>query len=138
MHDKNYQPTNFYYVFVYGSLKNSFHNDIVLKDAEFVTNSRLKNHSLYVYETKTGVGNFPIMMPNKNHSVMGEIYIVDDYTLHKLDKLESEGSMYDRVLVDILIDNHLTEVYTYVGNPSFWEGYLTIYTNERLHNWKKP
>ena len=134
----NFENTNYYYVFVYGSLKNDFHNSGVLKYSEFVCSSRLKDHALYVFGTKTGSGNFPVMIPNKHHSVMGEVYIVDDYTLKILDDLESEGDMYNRVLVDILVDGSIQEVYTYVGNHSFWKGYLENYSTERLHNWKKP
>ena len=122
----NYENINYYYVFVYGSLKNDFHNNEVLGNSEFVGSSRLKNHALYVFGTSTGIGNFPVMMPNKNHSVMGEIYIIDDYTLKLLDDVESEGNMYNRVLVDILVDGSVQEVYTYVGNQSFWLDFLIL------------
>jgi len=132
------ETQNYYYVFVYGSLKKNFHNDSVLSQSEFVGTSRLKNHALYNFETSKGDGKFPIMLPASGHTVMGEVYIVDDYTLDDLDDLESEGNMYNRVLVDVLIDNSYHEVYTYVGNQSFWKDYLQLYSTERLHNWKKP
>ena len=80
------------YVFVYGSLKVGFHNNVVLKKSEkisdFVTSEKYDMFSL---------GNFPAMSStNKNYHIAGELYAVDDETLSNLDILEGEGHFYKK------------------------------------------
>jgi gamma-glutamylcyclotransferase (GGCT)/AIG2-like uncharacterized protein YtfP len=47
---------------------------------------------------------FPVIMPDpEGKPITGEIYTVDDETLARLDRLEREGSSYDRKLIDVTL-----------------------------------
>lgn len=83
-----------YKVFVYGTLKKSFHNHYLLKSSEFIGTA----HSLSKFNM-INLGGFPALLYNSDegYSVSGEIYNVTPNTLKELDILEGEGSFYDRV-----------------------------------------
>jgi gamma-glutamylcyclotransferase (GGCT)/AIG2-like uncharacterized protein YtfP len=79
------------YVFVYGTLKKSFPNDHYLTDSIFLGKATIQGQLL-------NIGPFPglIGTGSKKDRVQGEIYIVDNETLARLDRLEGEGSLYLR------------------------------------------
>ena len=86
-------------VFVYGSLKKGFYNNVVLGDSEFVAVDIVSGYSLI------SLGAFPMAIPDPNGQVIGEVYYVTPETLEKLDRLEGfhidnpYSSMYDRQVV---------------------------------------
>ena len=80
-------------LFVYGTLKKGGSNHSFIKGSEFLRHDILKDHAIY----KPNHFSFPIMMPNKNSKVYGEVYRVDSDTLNKLDMLEREGIFYNRI-----------------------------------------
>ena len=80
-------------VFVYGTLKKGCSNHHFLKDSDFVRHEILKDHAIYVPRGMR----FPIMLKSKGDKVYGEVYRISSTTLAKLDMLESEGHLYNRV-----------------------------------------
>src|SRR5260370_24467176 len=85
-------------VFVYGTLKSGFWNHYLLKGCEFF------GAAATVPTYKMIENGFPVIMPDpEGKPLAGEIYIVDDETLARLDQLEREGSSYDRKLIDVTL-----------------------------------
>jgi gamma-glutamylaminecyclotransferase len=92
-------------VFVYGSLKRGYQNYAILRDSAFVGPS-----FIYGPYKMVSLGAFPgvVKIPFNEtswrqepwHYVAGELYKVDDLTLERLDILESNGSFYQREMVD--------------------------------------
>ena len=86
-------------VFVYGSLKKGFYNNVVLGDSEFVAVDIVSGYSLI------SLGAFPMAIPDPEGYVIGEVYYVTPETLERLDRLEGfhidtpYSSMYDRKVV---------------------------------------
>lgn len=89
-------------VFVYGSLRKGFHNNHFMKDAEFVCEARSRNPEwlLNQFNSKSKPGAFVPGITEGDKYIKGEIYKVDDEGLAKLDKLEENGTRYQRRLVN--------------------------------------
>lgn len=116
------------YVFVYGTLKRGYGN----------YDRILKNTSQFV-GTATTCGRydmldsgFPVIMenPDGGHVVRGDVFLVHQIpVLDDLDRLEGEGSMYDRKEIEVELiraDNKMlggrpdiVRVQTYVGCPAW-------------------
>jgi gamma-glutamylcyclotransferase (GGCT)/AIG2-like uncharacterized protein YtfP len=85
-------------VFVYGTLKSGFSNHYLLEGCEFFGDAAT------VPTYKMIENGFPVIMPDpEGKPLAGEIYIVDEETLARLDQLEREGSSYDRKLIDVTL-----------------------------------
>lgn len=87
-------------VFVYGTLKSGFPNHFFVEECEFV--GRAQTRELYsLYE-----GEYPLVYRHERLShVKGEVYIVDDFTLTRLDQLEEHPDYYRRELVEVELDS---------------------------------
>ena len=94
-------------VFVYGSLKQGYHNhDVIAFD--FDNHARNKGYD-YLGKTKTvdkftmyDMGSFPAISFDENGKhVTGELYAVDDATLDLIDVLEGYPDHYDRKEVEL-------------------------------------
>lgn len=95
-------------VFVYGSLKQGRHNHPVLHDESGVAHPY--DDFLWMTDDKTiminNYGSFPGLMypeaaePFKDaslvHPCVGELYIVDEYVMRNLDRLEGHPTFYTR------------------------------------------
>lgn len=79
-------------VFVYGSLKQGFHNNRVLGNAEFCGSTKTD----YARYSMLDLGAFPAVIKSGDHRISGEVYEVDDDGLERLDFLEGNGSLYLR------------------------------------------
>lgn len=108
-------------VFVYGTLKKGFHNHGCLQGAAFVKASTL-GRPFRMFDT----GGFPVLLPateNKpGYLPTGEIYELPEgdkgqLILHRLDRLEGEGSMYHRRVVQT-VDGE--DVSVYIGDTKTW------------------
>jgi gamma-glutamylcyclotransferase (GGCT)/AIG2-like uncharacterized protein YtfP len=66
--------------------------------------------------------------------VLGELYLVDEKTLAKLDYLEEEGSLYVRKTAKVYSSNKTYEAFVYIYN--LYEDNLN-YLGEGLYSWKK-
>lgn len=88
-------------VFVYGSLKQGRGNHILLSEANYI-GSRLTSEEIY---HMISFGAFPGVIKNSEtgeaSAIYGELYEVDNSTLERLDRLESNGSFYKRELVQL-------------------------------------
>lgn len=79
-------------VFVYGTLKSGFSNHRFLEHQELIGSAILGAHALYDVSP-----NFPGIVPSgRDFEVHGEVYSIDSDCLNRLDRLESNGSMYQR------------------------------------------
>jgi gamma-glutamylcyclotransferase (GGCT)/AIG2-like uncharacterized protein YtfP len=102
-------------VFVYGTLKSGFSNHYLLEGCEFFGDAAT------VPTYKMIENGFPVIMPDpEGKPLAGEIYIVDEETLARLDQLEREGSSYDRKLIDVTLplaggERLRTKAFIYVG-----------------------
>ena len=123
-------------IFVYGTLKGGFRNHYLLEGCELV------GAAATVPTYKMIENGFPVIMPDlEGKPLAGEIYIVDDDTLARLDQLEREGSSYDRKLIDVSLplasgDRLRTKAFIYVGREdrfgkAFARGPLYETVNER-------
>jgi gamma-glutamylcyclotransferase (GGCT)/AIG2-like uncharacterized protein YtfP len=80
-------------VFVYGTLKiggllhENLGEDAVLVDDEAVV------HDYTLYVARSGI---PVMVREKDKTVIGEVYAVDWKDVSRLDKVEGEGHLYQR------------------------------------------
>jgi gamma-glutamylaminecyclotransferase len=126
-------------VFVYGTLKHGFGNHVLLQDSDFIDDAILEN-----YEMRYSHGNhgFPVIFKNEKtqgHLVIGEVYMVDNYTLSALDQLESRGTMYNRKKVTVeLSDGKKVKVHVYIGIPEFWNNFEGLEPVGRtVHNFKR-
>jgi gamma-glutamylcyclotransferase (GGCT)/AIG2-like uncharacterized protein YtfP len=128
-------------VFVYGTLKSGEHNHSIVSPKE--NGSKFLGPATTCAETYVIYCNcgFPmaqdirVVKPN-TYKIIGEIYSVNRKTLAKLDRLESNGTLYSRVKRPFIIkvNNKPTEVvawiYLYLGN-------LDYYQNKNLTSFKR-
>lgn len=98
-------------VFVYGTLKRGYHNNVLLSNAKFLEEKVLPGFKLYN-------AGFPVARESPGDSVFGEVFEIadnDKNTLRNLDRLEGEGRMYHRQQVEG------ENVSLYVGYADFWD-----------------
>jgi gamma-glutamylaminecyclotransferase len=129
-------------VFVYGTLKSGFRNHYLLEGCEYF------GRAVTMPTYRMIENGFPVIMPDPDgRPLAGEIYIVDDETLARLDQLEREGSSYDRKLIDVTLslaggERLPTKAFIYVGREdrfgkAFARAPLYANVNERGElDWK--
>ena len=105
-------------LFVYGTLKKSFHNHYILKDQELVGEAETCNKYImlskgipYVYESsKAYCGEVGYTQKVVQGScIKGEFYKVDDEALARIDQLEGHPRWYCRKQINVCVDicNHM-------------------------------
>ena len=80
-------------IFVYGTLKKGGSNHQFIKHSDFVRHEVLEDHAIYI---PNGFA-FPVLLKEEGSKVYGEVYHVTSSTLARLDMLEGEGHLYNRV-----------------------------------------
>jgi len=82
------------YLFVYGTLKNGFHNHQLLEDAEFICSATTKQK----YPMVNIEEYFPYLIDEEGEGchVEGEVYKIDEKILAILDILEGYPDLYNR------------------------------------------
>jgi gamma-glutamylaminecyclotransferase len=109
-----------YYIFVYGTLKRGQSNHSLLAKAEYLLEAATCEKFRMFH-----VG-FPVLLADVKDGrpvgrVQGEVYKVSEEQLRRLDGLESEGSMYKRLAIDVTTDEgELLTVLAYIGIEDFW------------------
>lgn len=102
---------NKFLVFVYGTLKKKEPNHHVIDPekhscpettgiSKFIGEARTEDSYPLVIGTRFNIP-FLLDRPGTGHSILGEIYEVDDKVLEKLDKLEDYPAFYDREVQQI-------------------------------------
>jgi len=79
-------------VFVYGSLKNGYGNNVLLMDSEFVQKDKTASN---VWDLRCW-GGFPAAYKSGSDQIQGELYKVDLSTMRSLDSLEGFPHFYNR------------------------------------------
>ena len=82
---------NFHRVFVYGSLKSTFYNNVVMRNAGGVL---IRTDTTPADYTMLDLGSYPAVIREGNTSIKGEVWEVA--TLAPLDRLEGYPSYYTR------------------------------------------
>jgi gamma-glutamylcyclotransferase (GGCT)/AIG2-like uncharacterized protein YtfP len=100
-------------VFVYGTLKSGSYNNRLLADSTLLGVGTTRERWTMLD------GGFPVVLPGEDGYVVGEVYeIGHKFTLARLDRLESNGYMYQREVVDIVLSSGETiKAWMYVGLP---------------------
>lgn len=83
-------------LFVYGTLKQGFPNENFLKNSEFVSKVEMDCCILFDLGAVPGLKCLEHTPKNKEHKVIGELWLVNDETLQILDKLEGHPNLYER------------------------------------------
>ena len=97
-------------IFTYGTLMRDEINHGLLSTARFVAEA----HTAPCFELYD-LGHFPAMSTGGQTVVRGEVYVVDDQTLVRLDRLEGHPEFYQRTPIR-LADGR--EVQTYLMNDA--------------------
>ena len=84
------------HVFVYGTLLSDEGNNHLLSTSEKL------GDAIVVGFTMHDLGYFPacVKTDNSENRVVGEVWMIDQPTLDRLDRLEGYPTFYDRVLID--------------------------------------
>ncbi|WP_338472553.1 gamma-glutamylcyclotransferase [Niallia sp. XMNu-256] len=107
------------YVFVYGTLRKGESNAYLLKNAICIAEQAWTNGEMY----DTGNG-YPAIKPSLTLRVYGELYLVTESELERLDQLEgytsgSTNNLYERIEQTVYTDRGEKEAFVYVeGNAS--------------------
>ncbi|MED4228610.1 gamma-glutamylcyclotransferase [Neobacillus cucumis] len=101
------------YVFVYGTLRKNESNHFLLKEATLIARQVWTNGRLF----DTGLG-YPAMKESMNDIVYGELYLVSEEQLLRLDELEDyrpndRNSLYNRKKQVVFYDTGKIEAYLY-------------------------
>jgi len=98
-------------VFVYGSLNNDYHLELLTGTQLPYKNGILLNHRR-IHPEKS----FAFALPWRGYTIKGRmLYNVTPEILEKLDEYENEGQLYDRTIAKVKIDEEIIETYVYVG-----------------------
>ena len=101
-------------VFVYGSLKKEYHNHLLLEKSKYL-GQYSTNPEFSMYD----LGDFPAITLMGNTKIYGEVYLVDEETFKRLDKLEGYPRFYNRKVIDVYpVDgSESTKAWVYFINP---------------------
>jgi gamma-glutamylcyclotransferase (GGCT)/AIG2-like uncharacterized protein YtfP len=103
-------------VTVYGTLKTGYSNNRLLAEATKIADVTVDGFKLWN-------AGFPVAQRSPGESIIGELWDIGDRQdiLQRLDRLESEGSMYNREDVVVRFPDGTEEAANmYVGHPSYW------------------
>ena len=132
-------------IFVYGTLKEGFLRNRMLKGQEFVGYASTDNRYNMFVTTGTKAP-FPVVMlegdKEKAGAIFGEVYSVVPSCIRALDYFESNGSLYKRYLTPVIIGNKdgtTKKVYAwmYKGLTHFWTTRMSILKQLTPHTNKK-
>lgn len=117
-------------VFVYGSLKQGFHNHNLLKYETYLGKAKTFNKYPLIEETET----FPALLERSGwgFQIYGELYEVASITLEKLDKLESHPEYFKRKEIAIEYNNQVVKAFCYFKAEPTDENYQQFF----LENWE--
>ena len=94
--------------FVYGTLMKGERAEHLLAEASYVGCCQLRDYAMY------HLGAYPGIQPCTGEVVYGELYLVSDQMVQKLDEYEVEGTLYDRKTVTVWVGDKPVEAEAYV------------------------
>lgn len=109
---------DYFFVFVYGTLRRGFHNNYLLKHAEFIGKGQTEEKFRLV------ANGLPFVRTDKQVSnIKGEVYKINENTLRHLDALEGvrgvkeSENWYNRISTTIELENgEFLDCFIYVNN----------------------
>jgi gamma-glutamylcyclotransferase (GGCT)/AIG2-like uncharacterized protein YtfP len=124
-------------VFIYGSLKQGYHNDFWMEGTAFLQEAVTSDAAYCMHPT---AGMFPLVVPGK-YKIAGELYAVDDEALAELDRLEGNGDVYTRKQIKLSGVDAYAWMYTYNHTdnipPTEGLGFLVSETDS-VQTWLRP
>lgn len=93
-----------YKIFVYGTLMSGMNNHHYLENSKYLGNCEIEGYEMYHLRY------YPGIIEGKGR-IKGEVYEIDEETLHLIDFLEGEGSLYIRK--EIETEYGITYIYVY-------------------------
>ena len=117
-----------HYVFTYGTLLKGERNHHLISDDDYLCSGSVRGFKMF------NLGTYPGIEYGEGE-VLGELYIVDDETLKRLDYLEEEGSLYLRKITKVYTKDNEYEAFVYVynhkvNNPNY------LKNTENIYSWK--
>ncbi|MDA8227476.1 MAG: gamma-glutamylcyclotransferase [Desulfitobacterium hafniense] len=98
-------------LFVYGTLMQGGGNHPYLEGQKYLGQGELKGYAMY------DLGWYPCILPQAEEGVKGELYLPDAQALAHIDRLEGNGSLYNRKTVTVKNERGDTlQAWTYVWN----------------------
>lgn len=94
--------------FVYGTLMKGERAAHLLQEATYVGRCQLQDHAMY------HLGSYPGIRPCEGEVVYGELYLICDRMVEKLDEYEDEGVLYDRKTVTVWLGETPVEAEAYI------------------------
>ena len=119
-------------VFVYGTLKKKGRLNQYLSDSMYLGRAVSKEKNLKMFYSGE-CGGFPIVRPNGDGAIFGQIYSVDTAILSTLDAIEGNGSMYHRNTKDFYLFDQpkvkkgkrevhdMLSCFIYIGDKETWK-----------------
>ena len=123
-------------VFVYGSLKDGFHNNRILVQSHLVKADAVTVEARF---TMRSLIRYPAVLEGGTHRVRGEVYEVDPETLKTLDALEGNGFVYQRKLIHV--EGLKRKVWMYIWldpDVGFYEDELNPSITDGVAHWQVP
>ena len=99
-----------YTVFVYGTLKQGKSNHNIMSNAEFLGKTMTEDDDFDLID----LGAFPAAIDGYS-KILGEIYRVNESELQMLDRLEGNGTFFQRILIHV--EQHAEPVWLYKLMP---------------------
>ena len=104
-------------VFVYGTLKMGYSNNILLRTSTFIGEA-VTCKSLYIYSYGVPMVAVPLLsdirQTRRALPIIGEIYNVSEKLLYTLDILEGHPDLYFRTIEEIQVGEEIIRAYIYV------------------------
>lgn len=117
-------------VFVYGSLKRGYHNNAVLSESQFIGERFTEDKTWVMRSLSSFPGVLRCDRPSSAAAISGELYEVDDRTLKRLDRLESNGQFYQRELVHLRGEDSPAWMYVLMNDYPFGSDCQPVSANE--------
>lgn len=101
-----------YHAFVYGTLMKGERAQHLLEGAHYIGRCQLRDYAMY------HLGSYPGIQPCAGEIVYGELYLISDEMLEKLDQYEDEGTLYGRKVVTVWMEDQPIQASAYIYKKS--------------------
>lgn len=138
--NREYQPDQRHYLFVYGTMKRGFPNHSRISgrpNNQFVGDARTTGGS-YLMGSRTSGKDIVVPMVNRHSggsfNILGELYIVDGPTIFNMDLAEGCPDVYIRKDVPVITDGtpYSASMYLFVNDFEFHIEYPSVVTEVNM------